>query len=94
MFQGILTLNGGSHDLLTQMPANRGPTIENPEGSTGKDGEWLDPAVGTVTTPFVILPGLVSGECVHGNGYTWLQLTVHGTPGPRADDVPGDMTPE
>lgn len=47
-----------------------------------------------MNTPFVVLPGLVSGECVHGDGFTWLQLTIHGSPGPRAADIPGDMTPE
>lgn len=40
------------------------------------------------------MPGLVSGECTHGNGFTWLRLTTHGAPGPRATDIPGDMSPE
>lgn len=87
-------LAGGSADLLAQMPANRGATITDPIGGAGRDGQWLDARAGSVATPFVLLPGLVSGECVHSNEFTWLKLTIHSSPGPRADDIPGDMTPE
>lgn len=49
----------------------------------------------TIETPLVTLPGLVSGECVTRDGFTYLEVTVHGDPeDPRADDVGGDLTPD
>jgi hypothetical protein len=47
-----------------------------------------------VTTPFATLPGLVTAECRDTNGFNHLSITVHPDPGPRADDVRGDITPE
>jgi hypothetical protein len=48
-----------------------------------------------VTTPFVSLPGLVTGECTVKDGFSYLELTVHGDPAdPRVDDINGDITPE
>jgi len=45
-----------------------------------------------VTTPFVELPGLVSGECVSHDGFDYLAITVHPDPAdPRTDDIPGDL---
>jgi hypothetical protein len=49
----------------------------------------------TVTTPFVSFPGLVTGECVEANGFSYLDVTLHPDPaGARVDDIPGDLTPE
>lgn len=87
-------LGGGAAALLAQLPATRGATITDPEGRAGRGGLWLDPAAGAIATPFVVLPGLVSGECVHAGGFTFLDLAIRGSDGPRADDIPGDMTPE
>jgi hypothetical protein len=47
-----------------------------------------------VTTSFVTLPGLVSAACASKDGFHYLELTVHADPGPRIDDVGGDLTPE
>ena len=48
-----------------------------------------------MTTPFVTTPGLVTGTCVSEGGFNYLSVTVHGDPAdPRADDIPGDLTPE
>ncbi len=45
-----------------------------------------------VATPFVSVPGLVSGECVADSLGSRLVLTVHAdTADPRADDIPGDI---
>jgi hypothetical protein len=53
---------------------------------------WLDPAAGTVTTPFVTTPGLVTGTCASGDGAGYLAVTVHGDPAdPRADSLVGSM---
>jgi len=45
-----------------------------------------------VTTPFVGLPGLVSGQCVSHGEFNYLAVTVHPDPAdPRTDDIPGDL---
>ena len=46
-----------------------------------------------VSTPFATLPGLVSGECVERDGFSYLELTVHADDGPREDDIRGDLEP-
>ena len=58
----------------------------------GPSGPWVDPAYGTVTTPWVTLPRLVEGECVARNGSHYLEITPHGDPAdPRVDDLGGDL---
>ena len=48
-----------------------------------------------VKTPFVGFPGLLTGECVRGDGFHYLQVTVNGDPSDvRADDIRGDLSPE
>jgi hypothetical protein len=45
-----------------------------------------------VTTPFVKVPGFLTGECVTKNGATYLEVTVNGNPAdPRVDDITGDV---
>ncbi len=47
---------------------------------------------GTVETPFVSAPSLLTGECISDVGGSRLQVTVHANVGdPRADDIPGDI---
>jgi hypothetical protein len=45
-------------------------------------------------TPYVALPGLVSGQCVERDGVSYLEVAVNVGPGPRTDEVNGDMGPE
>jgi hypothetical protein len=53
---------------------------------------WLSTG-GSITTPFVTVPGLVSGECVTRDGFTYLSITVDARPAdPRTDTIPGDLT--
>lgn len=78
-------LAGGAADLQTYFPTERLQTV------TGTDELADEP----VTTPFVALPGLLSGECVSEGGLDYLEVTVDGDPSdPRVDDIPGDLTPE
>lgn len=43
-------------------------------------------------SPYVSLPGLLSGECVTKEGATYLSVRVNSDPAdPRIDDVPGDV---
>lgn len=45
-----------------------------------------------VTTPFVKLPGMISGECVEQGGASYLSITLNADPAdPRTDDIPGDV---
>jgi hypothetical protein len=44
------------------------------------------------TTPFVSVPGLLTGQCVSKNGFNYLEAHVNAEPGrPRADDIAGDV---
>jgi hypothetical protein len=47
-----------------------------------------------VTTPFVKYPDMVTAECVVDGAFGYLQLTITTEPGPRTDDVAGDLSPE
>jgi hypothetical protein len=45
-----------------------------------------------VDTPFVRLPGLLTGECVSVDGASYLSVSLHGEAGgPRTVDIPGDL---
>lgn len=86
---------GGSADLDPYLPANSEASILSSLGTTSKGESWVDAAAGEITTPFVRLPGLVSGACESTDGFHYLSATVHPDPaGPRADDIVGDLTPQ
>lgn len=61
-------------------------------------GPWVlrhPAAAARITTPFVTLPGLLEGECVQRDGFSYLEVTVRSDPAsPRARDITGDLTPE
>jgi hypothetical protein len=43
-------------------------------------------------TPFVEVPGLLTGQCVQKNGFSYLEVHVNANPAdPRADDINGDV---
>ena len=44
-----------------------------------------------ISTPFVALPGLVSSACVDAGPFSYLELTVQPDPGPRVDNIGGDL---
>jgi pimeloyl-ACP methyl ester carboxylesterase len=54
---------------------------------------WVTPAPkGPVSTPFVTVPGLLSGECIQDERGSYLAVRVNGDPkDPRADDIKGDI---
>lgn len=89
-------LTGGPAEPDNVFPANASASILASLAPDATDAApWLDPSVGTVTTPFVSLPGLVTTECATGDGFNYLAVTVNGDPSdPRADDIGGDLTPE
>jgi len=45
-----------------------------------------------IETPFVKVPGLLTGACVSRDGLNWLEVTVRADPAdPRLDDIRGDV---
>lgn len=43
-------------------------------------------------TPFVSVPGLITGQCVSKNGFTYLEAKVNANPAdPRTDTIAGDV---
>jgi hypothetical protein len=78
-------LGGGMGELDAYMPA--GPT----GFSSQKPVEWVkgDPPI---ATPFVKVPGLLSGQCVSDSHGSYLAITVNADPkDPRTDDISGDV---
>jgi Protein of unknown function (DUF3089) len=44
------------------------------------------------TTPFISVPGLLTGECVNKNGFSYLEVHVNALPGgPRTETIEGDV---
>ncbi|MCX7587564.1 DUF3089 domain-containing protein [Phenylobacterium sp. 58.2.17] len=45
-----------------------------------------------VTTPFVSVPGLLTGQCVSKDGFDYLSVRINADPNdPRTDDIAGDV---
>ena len=45
-----------------------------------------------VETPFVSVPGLLTGECVSKDGFNYLAVHINADPNdPRTDDISGDV---
>jgi hypothetical protein len=79
------TLGDGSAPLHAYLSAT-GRTITGPSAPR----PWVDGK--TVDTPFVSVPGLLSGRCATNEHATYLEVTVHGNPAdPRIDDITGDL---
>jgi hypothetical protein len=79
-------LGGGSGELHAYLSSGgRG------NGSSAEPRPWVTPAQ-PITTPFVSVPGLLTGECVANEKGSYLAVTVHGDPkDPRTDDIAGDV---
>jgi hypothetical protein len=59
--------------------------------NTSTSTQWLSNGT-EVTTPFVQVPGLLSGECVNEGGHHYLKVTVNADPAdPRTDTISGDV---
>lgn len=65
-----------------------GPNIADPDG---KAIEWVK-GKAQPKTPFVSVPGLLSGQCVEKNGFSYLEVHVNADPAdPRTDEIAGDV---
>jgi hypothetical protein len=86
-------VGGESAELTPYFPADASASVLSTLGVGAGSAGWLP---GTnITTPFVTLPGLVSGECASQDGFNYLSVTINADPSdPRADDIGGDLSPE
>jgi hypothetical protein len=79
-------LGGGSAPMRAYLSA-AGRTITG----TTPPKPWVVPEQ-PIETPFVSVPGLITGECKTNEFATFLEITVHGDPAdPRVDDITGDI---
>ena len=90
------SLAGGAEDAHPYFPSAPGASILSALGTDGGAATtWVDPAHGTIDTPYVTTPGLVRVECVRRDGADYLEVTVQADPAdPRTDDIGGDLSPE
>jgi hypothetical protein len=78
-------LEGGSGVLQAYL-SSRGSIISSSQPFT-----WVTPKI-EIPTPFVSLPGLLTGKCVANKFGSYLEITVQADPkDPRTDDIPGDV---
>ena len=80
-------LDGSAGQLSAYLPAGRALFDD-----MAPPPVWSAAATTPVETPFVALPGLISGKCVEQGGFSYLAITV--TPDladPRADTINGDV---
>lgn len=64
----------------------------NIASSSAPPPEWVK-GKANPKTPFVSLPGLVSGKCMSKDGFNYLEARVNADPAdPRTDTIPGDVT--
>lgn len=87
-------ISGGDVALHGYYPTSA-VTILSAVGAGSADGlTWIDgTANADIDTPFVSLPGLTTGQCTTTDtGANVLLLTVQPDPGPRADDIIGDLS--
>jgi hypothetical protein len=80
---------GGSDALHSYLSAD-GRTIVG----TTKPQPWVIPER-QIETPWVGVPGLLTGECKSNENATYLEVTVHPErSGKRTSDIIGDLTPD
>jgi hypothetical protein len=78
-------LGGGKANLHAYL--SNGEQIVN----SGTQSTWVKGKLNP-TTPFVSVPGLLTGECVKKNGFSYLEVHVNAVPSdPRTDTVAGDV---
>lgn len=85
-------LAGGPGELTPRFSRIEGTQFSDPNPELG----WA-PGAGdhpSIVTPFVALPGLVTAECRRDRGFSWLSLRSNRDPGPRVDDIGGDLSAE
>jgi len=79
-------LGGGKGELKAYLS-----NAANIASSSAPPPEWVK-GKPNPSTPFVALPGFISGECVSKDGFTYLSAKLAPNPAdPRTDDINGDV---
>ena len=79
-------LNGGTAELQAYLSTS-GDSL----GSSSPQPPWTK-AGPKIDTPFVQVPGLLTGECVEHDGFSYLSVTVNADPNDaRTDEIGGDV---
>lgn len=79
-------LGGGKGELKAYLSNG-----ENIASSTGATPTWVK-GKPNPTTPFVAVPGLITGECVSKDGFNYLSARINADPADaRTDDINGDV---
>jgi pimeloyl-ACP methyl ester carboxylesterase len=80
-------LGGGAGELHAYLVSS-GRSIT---GSSAEQPSWVKGGA-AVGTPYVSVPGLLSGQCVNKDGASYFEVAVKANPAdPRADDIAGDV---
>jgi hypothetical protein len=80
-------LGGGSGPLKAYL--SNGMNIAS---SSAPTPEWVK-GKPNPTTPFVAVPGLITGQCVSKDGFSYLEARINADPSdPRTDVISGDVT--
>ena len=79
-------LGGGKADLHAYL--SKSAPIS---GAAGPMTVWVK-GKANPTTPFISVPGLLTGQCVDKNGFSYLEVHVNAVPSdPRTDTIEGDV---
>lgn len=80
-------LAGGAGELKAYLS-----NADNIASSAAATPEWVK-GKPNPKTPFVTVPGLISGQCVSKDGFNYLEAKVNADPAdPRTDAINGDVT--
>lgn len=84
---------GGGDGLLTPYLSLIDPTtFSNPHPNLAWEADLADPQL--LDVDYIALPGLVTSECVEDGDFNYLSLHVNSDPGPRTDEIGGDLSPD
>ncbi|MGK0259868.1 MAG: hypothetical protein ACI96M_003311 [Candidatus Azotimanducaceae bacterium] len=79
-------LNGGTAELQAYL-SSTGDSL----GASSPQPPWTKTNP-KINTPFVQVPGLLTGECVEHDGFSYLSVTVNADPNDaRTDEIGGDV---
>jgi hypothetical protein len=77
----------GGEAVLHSYWSNR---VNDVTGDSAPPQAWVKGAA-AITTPYVSTPGLVAGKCVSDASGSYLAIEVRPSPGPRTQDITGDV---
>lgn len=80
-------LNGGKREMHAYLATGSNGVST----SSAAPKPWVSNGQ-TIDTPFVSVPGLLTGECISNDAGSYLAITTNAKPSdPRTDEIPGDV---